>query len=103
MLKLPFFKLTLVASIVASSVACVPIDPEAQNVRQISLDSSSSCRFLGAVSGSEGMGLSTAMDAESALNQVRNGVAGIGGNAFVLNASSTTLDSSFAQADAYYC
>jgi len=84
-------------------VGCTPIEPEAMQVRQISLDAANACRFIGPVSGAQGMGLSTAMDAESALNQVRNAVARFGGNAFVINQASTTLDSSSVQADAYVC
>lgn len=72
-------------------------------VRQIPVSANNSCKFLAVVVGAESMGLDTAMDAESAVNKVRNAVAARGGIAFVLNAMSPKYDSSVAQAEAYRC
>ena len=76
---------------------------QAQLVRQIPAETKTNCKFLGPVSGMELFGWSTAHDAESALNKVRNEVASRGGNAFVLNNMSSTYDGTNAQADAYLC
>jgi len=79
------------------------LTPQAQLVRQIPAETKTNCKFLGPVSGTELFGLSTAHDAESALNKVRNEVAARGGNAFALNNMSSTYDGTNAQADAYFC
>ena len=74
-----------------------------KSVRQISLQSANACQFLGPVTGSESMGLDEAMDVTSAYNKVRNAVAQMGGNAFVVSSSSTSSASTVVQADAYKC
>jgi hypothetical protein len=74
-----------------------------KSVRQISLQSSNSCQFIGPVTGSESMGLDEAMDVTSAYNKVRNSVAQMGGNSFVVSSSSTSSASTVVQADAYKC
>ena len=61
------------------------------------------CKHLGIVEGSESMGMSVADDRRSALNQVRNNVALLGGNAFVINDRFTTGLNTSIQADAYKC
>ena len=85
------------------SACSTPLTQEGMMVRQIPVSDNNGCKFLGVVTGSESMGLDTAMDAESALNKVRNDVAARGGNAFVLNNMATNYDSSVAQAEAYRC
>ncbi|WP_370331067.1 DUF4156 domain-containing protein [Aquicoccus porphyridii] len=74
-----------------------------KSVRQISLQTANSCQFLGPVTGSESMGIDVAMDVTSAYNTVRNQVAQMGGNAFVISSSSTSIASTVVQADAYSC
>lgn len=93
-----------------SVTLCLPImacetelTPEAQLVRQIPATAQSKCQFLGPVTGTEAFGMTSAKDAESALNKVRNSVAERGGNAFVLSNMATTIESTVAQADAYRC
>ncbi len=80
-----------------------PLTQQAQLVRQIPPETKTACKFLGPVSGMELFGLSTAHDAESALNKVRNEVAQRGGNAFVQNSMSSNVDGTSVQADAYRC
>lgn len=72
-------------------------------VRQLSLHSANACQFLGLVTGSESMGLDEAVDVTSAYNKVRNAVAQMGGNAFVVSSSNTSSASTVVQADAYKC
>ncbi|MEQ5826095.1 DUF4156 domain-containing protein [Sulfitobacter sp. NFXS29] len=74
-----------------------------KKVRQISLQTADACQFLGPVTGSEAMGLDEAMDVTSSFNKVRNSVAQLGGNAFVVSSSSTSTASTVVQADAYSC
>jgi hypothetical protein len=76
---------------------------QAQFVRQIPAETKSKCKFLGPVSAMELFGLSTAHDATSALNKVRNEVANRGGNAFVQNSLTSNPDGTSVQADAYLC
>ena len=76
---------------------------EAKSVRQISLQAADSCQFLGPVTGSESMGIDVAMDVTSSYNKVRNSVARMGGNAFVVSSSSTSSATTVVQADAYGC
>ena len=76
---------------------------EGKSVRQISLQSANACQFLGPVTGSESMGIDVAMDVTSSYNTVRNSVAQMGGNAFVVSLTSTSAASTVVQADAYRC
>jgi Domain of unknown function (DUF4156) len=76
---------------------------EAKMVRQVTPQMTASCKFLGPVSGTELFGMTVADDTNSALNKVRNAVAVLGGNAFVLTNSASTLDGANAQGDAYRC
>ncbi|WP_366866426.1 DUF4156 domain-containing protein [uncultured Roseobacter sp.] len=73
------------------------------NVRQVSLSAVSSCTFLGPVTGSEAFGLDIAGDTQSAYNKMRNSVAALGGNSFVLSSTSSNTDITVVQADAYRC
>ncbi len=79
------------------------LTPEAQKVRQITLQMASNCEFLGPVSGTEVMGMTLADDANNSLNKLRNAVGSKGGNAFVLTTSTSTWDGANAQGDAYRC
>ena len=79
------------------------LSSQGQMVRQISLQTSNECRFLGAVTASESMGLDEAMDVTSSYNKVRNATAQMGGNAFIVSSSHTSSVSTVVQADAYSC
>jgi len=93
-----------VSLIVLAIAGCsTELTTQAQLVRQIPAETKTRCDFLGPVSGMEFFGLTTAHDAESALNKVRNEVAIRGGNAFVLTNMTSNVDGTNAQADAYLC
>ncbi|WP_095589184.1 DUF4156 domain-containing protein [Actibacterium ureilyticum] len=79
------------------------LSPEGKSVRQISLQTANACQFLGPVTGSESMGIDESMDTASAYNKVRNTTASMGGNAFVVSSSNTSIASTVVQADAYRC
>lgn len=93
----------LVCGLAAVAGCTTELSQEATKVRRIPASIESGCQFLGPVSGAEYWGMSIADDAESALNQVRNKVAEMGGNAYVINGSSSTYEGSIYQADAYRC
>lgn len=77
--------------------------PGAERVRQISPGMTSSCTFIGPVTGSESMGLGIAEDVESAYNKVRNATYQRGGNAFAVSSTSTSSAITVVQADIYAC
>lgn len=95
--------LTLVVLAVAAC-AGEQLTDQGRKVREIlPPPSDSPCQFLGVVTGSEAWTMSTSDDRESALNQVRNQVAAMSGNAFVLTQTNTSADKTSSQADAYRC
>lgn len=97
-------KFVFIAPLVAVAACTTELTEEAMKVRRIPAAIESGCQFLGPVSGSESLGMTIAEDAESSMNQVRNKVAELGGNAFVLTGSNSSYyDGSFVQADAYRC
>ncbi|WP_190285434.1 hypothetical protein [Mameliella alba] len=85
------------------SACSTELTTQAVSVRQISLAGAENCTFLGPVSGAEFFGLTVAGDAQSALNKVRNSVAEIGGNAFVLTQTISDDAGTVSHADAYSC
>lgn len=91
------------SSLLVLAACSAELSQEGKSVRQISLQAAESCRFLGPVTGSESMGFDEAMDVTSAFNKVRNSVAQMGGNAFVISSTSTSSASTVVQADAYSC
>ncbi|SEW47142.1 protein of unknown function [Cognatiyoonia koreensis] len=96
-------KLILFTGLIAIAACSAEISPEAQLVRQVTPQMTEQCQFLGPVSGTELLGLTVADDANSALNKLRNETANRGGNAFVLSNTTSSLDGSIAQGDAYSC
>lgn len=72
-------------------------------VRQIQPDWATRCRFLGVVEASEGRGWDVQDDQRGALNQIRNKVATLGGNAYALSERSSSGIRTFVQVDAYSC
>ncbi len=93
----------ILVSILAVAGCSTALTTQAQLVRQIPTETKTICNFLGPVSGIELFGLTTAHDADSALNKVRNEVAIRGGNAFVLTNMVSSDDGTNALADAYLC
>ncbi|WP_417678584.1 DUF4156 domain-containing protein [Pseudodonghicola sp.] len=94
---------SMITAVAFLSACSTELTNQAVSVRQISLAGAENCSFLGPVSGSEFFGLTVAGDARSALNKVRNSVAEIGGNAFVLTQTVSDADGTVSHADAYSC
>jgi len=61
------------------------------------------CEFLTIVTASESMGLSTAGDAQSAMNKVRNAVAKAGGNGMRIISTTTNETATTVTAEALKC
>ena len=92
-----------VAILLTLAACSTELSQEGKSVRQISLQTANACQFLEPVTGSESMGIDEAMDVTSAYNKVRNSVAQMGGNAFVVSSTSTSSATTVVQADAYNC
>ena len=71
--------------------------------REIQPDWGTKCEFLGVIDASEGSGWDIADDRRGALNKIRNQVADLGGNAFVISLSTSNGFRTLIQADAYKC
>jgi hypothetical protein len=61
------------------------------------------CEFLTIVTASESMGSSTAADAQSAMNKIRNAVAKAGGNGMRIISTTTNQDATTVTAEALKC
>ena len=80
-----------------------------RTVRQIQPDWATKCEFLGVLDASESRGLmvlvvpDVPVTRRGALNKIRDQVAEIGGNAFVVSEKSSTGFRTLIQVDAYKC
>lgn len=87
-----------------SLVACAAqLTSEGRMVREIQPDWSTKCKFLGVLDASEGNGWDVPDDRRGALNSIRNQVAQLGGNAFVVSQGTSNGIRTLIQADAYSC
>jgi len=100
--KLKKFLLVACVAIFMSSCA-TDLTNEGRMIREIQPDWSTKCKFLGVLDASEGGGWDVADDRRGALNSIRNQIADIGGNAFVLSQSTSNGVHTQIQADAYNC
>ena len=101
--KSPSIVLTSIFASLLLTACSTELTQGGKSVRQISLQSANQCQFLGPVTGSEALGLDVAMDVTSSYNKVRNAVAQMGGNSFVVSSTSTSSELTVVQADAYNC
>lgn len=77
------------------------ITREGGTIRPITAEQKQKAEYLGIVTGSFSWGYSTAEDAESAMNEVRNKAAKLGGNAiYIVNIDSNPLNTTVV-ADVY--
>jgi len=72
-------------------------------VREIQPESAAECRFLETLDGSEESGWDDADKRQDALDNLRDQVVLMGGNAFVLKQSTDSGDYTLVQADVYKC
>ena len=79
------------AVVIALTGCATELTQEGAAIRLVDNQADYNCRFVGAVTGSNSLGNSTAHDAEGAMNQSRNKAAELGANAIrVINVSTTT-------------
>ena len=78
-----------------------PLTQQGRIVRQIQPDWSTKCEFLGVINAYEETDWDVADDRRRALNKIRNQVANMGGNAFVISQISSNGFRTLIQADAY--
>ena len=91
------------ASLVVS--ACMAtLTPQGATVQPVTdAHKERACEFLTIVTGSESMGSSTAGDAQSAMNKIRNAVAKAGGNGMRIISTTTDQAATTVTAEALKC
>jgi hypothetical protein len=92
----------LAAVLLLEGCVATPVD-ESTAVRSIDDDSDYKCEYLGFVSGSGAMGWTTAHDPESAMYDVQNQAAGLGGNAVRVRNIDSSVATTVIVADVYSC
>jgi hypothetical protein len=80
-----------------------PPPSQASQVVELPRDRTARCRLLAAVEGAHANGANVAENEETALLEVRAGVAKLGGNAFVVTKRTSGVWRSVVQADAFLC
>jgi hypothetical protein len=80
-----------------------PMTQEGSQVRQIRAEAVTPCKFISVVQGTNSTSWGVARDRANALNKVRNQVAELGGNAYVLTQTNTDEWGTNTQVDAYNC
>lgn len=97
------YYIAVVIALLALSGCATQLTQQGRMVREIQPDWSTKCEFLGVIDASEGNGWDIADDRRGALNKIRNQVADLGGNAFVVSQSTSNGFRTLIQADAYKC
>ena len=94
----------ILIGILSIATGCVSeLTPNGTQVAERTPNEVTSCQHIGVVDAREGMTWSVQADRRSALNQIRNSVAELGGNVFVINDRYTTAAFTSIQADGYRC
>jgi hypothetical protein len=91
----------LVASLIIVGGCATQLTTEGSSVRLV--DDKDNCEYRGIVAGSNALGVSTADDAEGAMNDLRNKAAAIGANAVYIMNIDSDIDSTTAVAEALIC
>jgi hypothetical protein len=95
--------LCLLASAIVLNGCVTGMTTAGAMVRQITHNEVAACRFLGVVDGSSSLGNTIGDNQRGALNEVRNKVAELGGNAFLLRHGFSEVYGTAVQAEAYLC
>ena len=104
MQKAKLIKLLPIPFVLVLLSACeTRLSPAGSQVRDMSGQDISKCKFIRVVEASEMWGNSTAGDRRSALNKLRNEVVEAGGNAFAIDNFDTNALQSVVQAEALVC
>lgn len=94
----------LLLFIACMMVGCsVALTADGRMVREVALNATGYCDFLGVVEGSHGSGWDVPEDQLGAMNELRNNVAAMGGNAYVMSSSASSEAQTIVQAEAYLC
>jgi uncharacterized protein YbjQ (UPF0145 family) len=94
-------RIFLFVPIIAVFGCATQLTPEGTSVRLV--NDNDECEFVGTVSGSNSMGMSTGHDAEGAMNTLRNKAAKMGANAIrIINVDSNS-EATTAVAEALTC
>ena len=93
----------VMAVILLSGCATVEMTSEARMVRELSLDTGNNCQFLGAYDTSITIDYVGGSNRGRVTSHVRNEVASMGGNAFILQSMSEGTFSWSIHYDAYIC
>lgn len=94
-------RLLVITPIFFALGCAVQLTQEGSAVRLV--DDKDGCEFVGTVAGSNAMGVSTAQDAEGAMNDLRNKAAEMGANAIRMINVDSTAESTTALAEALRC
>ena len=94
----------LICIVMLLSAGCAAeLTEQGRMVREIRPDWSTKCVFLGVVDAPEGRGYDVSDNRRGALNTIRNRVAQVGGNAYVITDINSNEFRTYIQADAYKC
>ena len=80
-----------------------PMTQEGSQVRQIRAEAVTPCKFISVVQGTNNFAWTMSGDRAYALNKIRNQIAELGGNAYVLTQTNTDEWGTNTQVDAYNC
>ena len=97
------YRLQILCLVCLLSGCAAELTDGGRSVRQIPSAQKGECKFIGVVEGSEGNGWDIQDDRRGAINRIRNEVAKVRGNAFVIVDGSSGVVRTFIQADAYRC
>jgi hypothetical protein len=102
--RLPLYSCLLLPAMVLVSGCMASLSPQGAQVQPVTDGQKErACEFLTIVTASESMGSSTAADAESAMNKIRNAVAKVGGNGMRVMSTTTRQDGTTVTAEALKC
>ena len=98
-------KLILIVALALVFTGCASekLTQKASQVRSISVEQTADCTFVGSASGKMASGWTSGANSLGSLNEVKNQIAEMGGNAYVLTMSHSGDYGSSANADGYHC
>jgi hypothetical protein len=96
-------RILIVVTALTFTGCIAPLTEAGSRVRRVQPDWSTRCEFLGVVEGTWGDGGSIADDQLGAMNDLRNKVAVMGGNAYSITQEASSMMRTVVQADAYSC
>lgn len=95
-----------ISLIIITLIGCSQITQLTQHgrlVRTIHPDWTIKCKFLGVIDAAEYNGWTVVENKKGVLNQIRNKVADLGGDAFIISQNTSDSFGSYIQAEVYVC